>query len=259
MSAALQLDGVSVALGSREVLRDVSFAVEPGEVIGLLGRNGSGKTTLLRAVTRSLAHRAGEISLFGAAVGSLSRRVLARRVAVVPQDLHVPFPFTVAELVLMGRVPHQPLVGFESAEDVERARTALARLGIEHLADRSSFELSGGERQLVMVARALVQEPRLLLLDEPTAFLDLSHRTLVLRIVQELAAAGCAALVVSHDLTLAARACERLLLLDDGVIQTAGHPRDVLSPPTLRRVFGLDAQVVEGPDGAPLVVPRIGG
>ncbi|MEE2664789.1 MAG: ABC transporter ATP-binding protein [Myxococcota bacterium] len=259
MSAALQLDGVSVVLGSREVLRDVSFAVESGEVIGLLGRNGAGKTTLLRAVTRSLGHRRGEISLFGAAVGSLSRRALARCVAVVPQDLHVPFPFTVAELVLMGRAPHQPLVGFESPDDVERTRAALARLGIEHLADRSSFELSGGERQLVLVARALVQAPRLLLLDEPTAFLDLSHRTLVLRIVRELAAAGCAALIVSHDLTLAARACDRLLLLHDGEIQAAGHPRDVLDAPMLERVFGLDAQVVEGPDGAPLVVPRIGG
>ena len=179
MSAALRLDDVSVVLGTREVLRAVSLAVEPGEVVGLLGRNGAGKTTLLRAVTRSIASRHGEISLFGEPIGSISRRSLARRVAVVPQDLHVPIPFTVAELVLMGRAPHQPLLGFESAEDVEFTRAALARLGIEQLADRSSFELSGGERQLVLLARALVQQPRLLLLDEPTAFLDLSHRTLV--------------------------------------------------------------------------------
>ncbi len=259
MSAALRLDDVSVVLGRREVLRAVSLAVEPGEVVGLLGRNGAGKTTLLRAVTRSIASRHGEISLFGEPIGSISRRSLARRVAVVPQDLHVPFPFTVAELVLMGRAPHQPLLGFESAEDVEFTRAALARLGIEQLADRSSFELSGGERQLVLLARALVQQPRLLLLDEPTAFLDLSHRTLVLRIVRELAAAGCAALVVSHDLTLAARACDRLLMLHEGEIQAEGSPRDVLDAPTLARVFGLDAQVVDGPDGAPLVVPRIGG
>jgi iron complex transport system ATP-binding protein len=259
VSAALTFENVAVVLGAREVLRAVSFSVAPGEVVALLGRNGAGKTTLLRVATRSLACRRGDISLLGEPLASWSRRELAQRVAVVPQDLHVPFPFSVAELVLMGRAPHQPLLGFESADDVERTRAALARLGIEHLADRSSFELSGGERQLVLLARALVQEPKLLLLDEPTAFLDLSHRTLVLRLVRELAAAGCAALVVSHDLTLTARACDRLLLLHEGVIDAAGTPREVLDAATLEHVFGLDAQVIEGPDGAPLVVPRVGG
>jgi iron complex transport system ATP-binding protein len=211
----------------------------------------------LRAATRSLALRRGEIALFGDAVSQLSRRVLAQQMAVVPQDLHVPFPFTVAELVLMGRAPHQPLLGFESADDVERTRAALSRLDVEHLADRSSFELSGGERQLVLLARALVQEPKLLLLDEPTAFLDLSHRMLVLRLVRELASQGCAALVVSHDLALTARACDRLLLLHDGEIHADGAPRDVLDEATLERVFGIDAQIIEGPEGAPLVVPRL--
>jgi iron complex transport system ATP-binding protein len=259
VSAALRFDRVAVDLGAREVLRDVSLELAPGEVAGLLGRNGAGKTTLLRAATRSIGHRRGVIELLGKPVEALTRRELARDVAVVPQDLHVPFPFTVAELVLMGRAPHQPLLGFESHADVELTRAALERLGIEHLADRSSFELSGGERQLVLLARALVQQPRVLLLDEPTAFLDLSHRVLVLRIVRELARAGCAALVVSHDLALTARACDRLLLLHEGEIDAAGAPRDVLDAETLGRVFGLDAQIVAGPDGAPLVVPRIGG
>jgi hypothetical protein len=134
-------------------------------------------------------------------VRSLGRRAVARRIALVPQDLHVPFPFRAGELVLMGRAPHQPLVGLDSDADVARARTALARLGIEDLADRSVETLSGGERQLVLFARALVQDPGLLLLDEPTAFLDLKHRLEVLREVRRFVAAGRGALVVSHDLT----------------------------------------------------------
>ncbi|MEZ4219138.1 MAG: ABC transporter ATP-binding protein [Myxococcota bacterium] len=256
---ALRFDDVHVDLGRRAVLRGVAFELARGEVAGVLGRNGAGKTTLLRAAARGIAPRAGAIELFGAPLAALSRRALAQRVAVVPQDLHVPFPFSVAELVLMGRAPHQPLLGFESPRDVELARRALARLGIESLADRSIEALSGGERQLVLLARALVQEPALLLLDEPTAFLDLHHRALVLRIVRELVAErGTSALVVSHDVTLAARACDRLLLLHEGRIARAGRPRDVLDAGSLEQVFGLDAAVVDGPDGAPLVVPRIG-
>ena len=257
MTAALRFESVAVTLGPREVLRDVTFAVEPGEVVALLGRNGAGKTTLLRAAARTLTTRRGTISCFGDPVTALSRRELAQRIAVVPQDMHVPFPFSVAELVLMGRAPHQALLSFESADDVGRARAALERLGIEHLANRSSLELSGGERQLVLLARALVQEPRLLLLDEPTAFLDLSHRALVLRIVRELAAAGCSSLVASHDFVLTARVCDRLLLLHEGEIGASGPPAEVLDAAILERVFGLDAEVITAPDGSPLVVPRI--
>jgi len=259
LSAALSFDEVTVALGDRPVLRGVSCEIGAGEVVGLLGRNGAGKTTLLRTAMQTIPAGSGGVRLFGRPLADWSRRAFARRVAVVPQDLHVPFPFSVAELVLMGRAPHQPMLGFESEGDVERARAALGRLGIGHLANRSALELSGGERQLVLLARALVQEPQLLLLDEPTAFLDLSHRTLVLRVVRELAAAGCAAVVVSHDLTLAIRACDRLLLLHEGRIAASGPPCEVIDAATLAHIFGLDAAVVEGPDGAPLVVPRVSG
>ncbi len=253
---ALRFEAVAVSLGGRRVLRSVSFAVAPGEVVGLHGRNGAGKTTLLRAATRTITPSAGDIELFGRPLASLGRRELAQRAAVVPQDLHVPVPFSVRELALMGRTPHQPLFGLESRADEARALAALERLGIEQLAGRSAFELSGGERQLVLLARALVQEPRLLLLDEPTAFLDLRPRVEVLQLVRELAAEGCAVLVVSHDLALAARACDRLLLLDGGEIVENGRPAEVLTSDTLERVFGLDAEVITAPDGAPLVVPR---
>jgi len=174
----------------------------------------------------------------------------------VPQDTQVPFPFSVAELVLMGRTPHLGFLGFEDAHDLEVARAALARMGIEALADRSVPTLSGGERQLAVVARALAQEPRLLLLDEPTAFLDLRHRLEVLTVVRELAAAGASALVVSHDLAVAARFCDRLVLLGGGRILASGPPREVLAPASLRAAFGIEAEVLTGSDGTPVVVPR---
>jgi iron complex transport system ATP-binding protein len=256
MSAGLRFEGVAVRLGGADVLRGIDLDVAPGEVVGLLGRNGAGKTTLLRTATRVIAPDAGSVRVDGDLVTALSRRELARRVAVVPQETHVPFPFRVAEVVLMGRTPHLGAFAFESPADLERAQQALERMGVAHLADRSILEVSGGERQLVMVSRALVQDPRALIFDEPTAFLDLAHRVQVLGAVRELARDGRAALVVTHDLTLAARFCDRLALLADGRVLAAGPPAEVLDPQRLREAYGVEAQVVPGPDGAPLVVPR---
>lgn len=256
MTAALELTGVAVRLGGVPVLRGVDLAVAPGEVLGLVGCNGAGKTTLLRLATRVLAPDAGEVRVAGRPVGAYRRRELARQVAIVPQETSVPFPFRVAEVVLMGRTPHLGALAFESREDLERARDAMEQVGVAHLADRSILEVSGGERQLVMVARALAQDPHLLLFDEPTAFLDLRHRVEVLTRVRALARRGSAALVVSHDLGLAARFCHRLALLAEGRVLAAGPPEEVLTPELLRAGFGIRADVVPGPDGAPLVVPR---
>jgi len=253
----LEFESVAVSLSGHPVLLDVSFSVATGEVVGLLGRNGAGKTTLLRMATRALAPDAGRIVLGGRPVAELSRRALAQRVATVPQELHVPFPFLASEIVLMGRAPHQGLLGFESAGDLARARAAMESVGIAELADRPLDELSGGERQLVMFARALVQEPEILLLDEPTSHLDLRHRIDVLRIVRRLAGQGCGVLVVSHDLTLAARSCDRIVVLADGRVLADGAPSAVLSPALLHEAFGIDADVVPAPDGAPLVGPRM--
>jgi len=254
--ARLSLEGVAVALGPRAVLAGVDLSVEPGEVVGVLGRNGVGKTTLLRVASGALAPDAGRVTLDGAPLAAMDRRVRARHVALVPQDTQVPFPFSAAEVVLMGRTPHLGFLGFESAHDFAIARDALERMGIAALADRNVQELSGGERQLVVVARALAQEPRLLLLDEPTAFLDLRHRLEVLGVVRELAAAGASALVVSHDLGVAARYCDRVALLAGGRILALGPPREVLTPDTLRTAYGIEADVLAGADGVPVVVPR---
>jgi iron complex transport system ATP-binding protein len=157
----------------------------------------------------------------------------------------------------MGRVPHQPLLGFDSEEDVAHSLGALERMGIAHLADRSVFQLSGGERQLVAFARALAQEPELLLLDEPTAFLDLRHRVELLRVVREHAAAGRSALMVSHDLNLAARSCDRLAVLHEGRIVADGEPGTVLTAGLLADAYGIEAEIVTGPDGRPVAVPRL--
>ena len=253
---SLSLRGIEVALGHRPVLCGVDLEVAPGEVVALVGPNGAGKTTLLRVASRVLAPDAGEARFEGRPLDTWSRRALSRAIAVVPQDTGIPFPFRAGELVVMGRVPHQPLVGFDRVEDVDYARRALERMGIAHLADRSVFELSGGERQLVAFARALAQDPKLLLLDEPTAFLDLRHRVRVLGVVRELAAQGRSALVISHDLNLAARACDRLVVLQEGVIVASGSPEEVMTAELLEDVYGTEADILTAPDGRPIAVPK---
>ena len=256
MSERLALRGVRVRLGTRLVLDGVDLAVQAGEIVGLLGRNGAGKTTLLRVASGVLRPAAGSVSLDGRDARAFGRRARARAVALVPQETAVGFPFSVAEVVLMGRTPHLGWLGFEGAHDLATARAAMERLGIAELADRSILELSGGERQLAIVARALAQEPSLLLLDEPTAFLDLRHRIEVLAHVREFAAGGGGALVVSHDLGLAAQFCDRLVLIGGGRVLAAGAPAEVLVPATLREAFGIEASVLAGPDGRPVVVPQ---
>jgi len=254
---ALRFDFVTARVGGQTLLEGIDFEVRPGEVVGLIGRNGVGKTTLLRIASAALAPGAGGVLLGDLPVAHMPRRELARQVALVPQVLHVPFPFRVGELVLMGRAPHQSLVGLESEHDVELALAALARLGIVHLVDRDITTLSGGERQLVLLARALVQDPGVLLLDEPTAFLDLKHRVEVLREVRTFARSGRAALIVSHDLSLAARSCDRVVLLGQGGIVAEGPPESVLSSKNLRLAFDIDAQTFFGPDGKLVVVPNL--
>ncbi len=254
--AALCFEGIAVKFGEREVLRGVSLEVPEGAVVALAGRNGAGKTTLLRVASRVLRPSAGRVLIRGAPIDGFSRRDLAKELAVVPQDTPVSFPFRVVEVVLMGRSPHLGVLGFESRADVALARDVMARVGIEEFADRSILDLSGGERQLVLIARALIQEPKILLLDEPTAHLDLAHRVAVLDLVRDFARDGRSALVVSHDLSLSARASDRLALLSEGRVLECGTPTDVLTPENLMTAFGIRADVIQAPDGSPLVVPR---
>jgi iron complex transport system ATP-binding protein len=254
--SVLALERVEVALGGRPVLRGVDLELGNGELVGLVGRNGSGKTTLLRVASRVLEPASGTVRLRGRPVSEYTRRELAREVAVVSQDTALPFAFSVAELALMGRAPHLGWLGFERARDHALAEAALERLGLLELADRSVLEISGGERQLVLIARALAQEAPVLLLDEPTAHLDLHHRLQVLGLLRQLAREGRTVLVISHDLTLVARFCDRLALLAAGRL-AVGTPAELLQPERLREGFDLDAEILHTAAGEPVVVPRL--
>jgi len=229
-----------VSEGTRPfALRDMSFEIAPGEIIGVIGPNSSGKTTLIRLLTRVLEPASGEIHLEGVSVRRLSRTDLARRVAVVPQGILPQFPFTVGELVLMGRYPHDPGRYFESPRDRAVAREAMEATGVLELADMPIEHLSGGERQRAVIARALAQEPRLLVLDEPTAHLDLRYQVEAAALLRRLnRERGTTVLLVSHDLNLAAEVCDRLLLLNGGRAAAIGAPEAVLDEALLASVFG---------------------
>ncbi len=236
------------AEGRRErpfALADVSLDVRVGEVFGLIGPNSAGKTTLLRLLTRVLEPDRGEIALDGRPLARLSRWELARLVAVVPQETPRPFPFTVEQLVLMGRYPHTPDRFFESDADVGAAREAMAATGVLDLASLPLEQLSGGERQRAMLARAVAQRPRLLVLDEPTSHLDLRYQAETAALLARLnRVEGVTVLLVSHDLRFAAELCDRLALLSDGRVARAGTPAAVLDASLLEAVFGC-AVIVE--------------
>ncbi len=260
----LEVRGLTVvyASGKRTLvaLRDVSLQVGVGEMLGLVGPNGSGKTTLIRAVTKVVSPVSGGVRLCGADVGSLSQVEVARRVAVVPQEPLLPEAFTALECVLMGRTPHLRLLENEGAGDFEAARQAMVRTDTWELAERPVGELSGGERQRVVVARALAQETPVLLLDEPTAHLDIGHQASVLGLMRALCREeGKAVLAVVHDLTLAAAYCDRLVMLGaGGTVAAEGSAGEILRPELLAEAYGARVEVFPHPrTGRPVVAPWV--
>jgi iron complex transport system ATP-binding protein len=257
----LEIRDLTLSYGERVALRDVSLSLAGGELLGVVGPNASGKTSLLRAVTNVVAPQRGEVRLYGSPVRRLSQRELARRVAVVPQNPSLPEAFTALEVVLMGRTPHLGLLQSEGRADWAAVRRALEETDALHLADRRIGELSGGERQRVLVARALAQESPLLLLDEPTAHLDVGHQAEVLELVQRLCySEGKAVLAVVHDLTLAAQYCDRLAMLSEGRLVACGSPHEVLSPELLASVYNTRVWVFAHPlSGRPVVTPAMDG
>ncbi len=254
---ALRASQLSVGYHGRQVLRDVSLEAAMGELVAIVGPNGAGKSTLLRLLSGALIPWSGSIEVLGRPLAKFDRRALARTVAVVAQENAIAFPFTVLEAVLMGRAPHLAPLSFESPRDLALARRALDRLGLLALAARPMQELSGGERKRVVLARALAQEPKIALLDEPTAFLDLKHIAEIFAILRELRTErGLAVIATLHDLNAAALYADRVLLLKDGAAVASGAPDQVFTAENLRAVYDTEVYVGRNPaTGALIVLP----
>lgn len=255
MKPAVLAKSISYAYGSRPVLQDLSFSVDTGSNTIVLGPNGSGKTTLLRMIAGLLKPRNGDMHLMDRPIKAYSRGSLARTVALVPQISVVDFPFTVLEMVLMGRAPHLGMLALERKADMDIARRSMAFTGIEHLAHRKITQLSGGEQQRAFIARAICQEPKLILLDEPTASLDLAHQIRIMDLMDRLRDDLSATIImVSHDINLAAMYADRILLLKSGKIAAAGLPSKILTYQTIEAIYDCTVLVDESPMGR---FPRI--
>lgn len=252
---AVEVHDLSFSYRNGQVIDGISFFVEAGEVLGVIGPNSAGKTTLLRLLSRVHIPEAGTIRLFGRDLQALTRREVARTVAVVPQEFQVAFPFTVEQVVAMGRYPYARGIGLETAEDRRAVERALHETGTAHILKKYLDQLSGGEKQRAVIARALAQDPRLLLLDEPTAHLDLNHQMEILRLLRRLKAErGLTIILVSHDLNLAAEHCDQLLLLVRGQVRVLGPPEEVITAQHLEPAYGCPVEVERHPtSGRPRV------
>jgi iron complex transport system ATP-binding protein len=244
----LEAQDISINYGECEVLQNVSFALPSGRTLAVLGANGAGKTTLLRALNGFLPVSKGEIRVEGKRLRDYSRSEIARKMSVVAQENETKFPVTVLEFVLAGRFAHGGVFGWESERDIGVAKDALEMCDLKDYEARLMNRLSGGERQRVVFARALATEAKILLLDEPTANLDLSHQALMFRLVRERCKTGeAAAVVVTHDLNLASEFADEILLLKNGRIAAKGAPDEVLNAETLREVFAVEVLLDENP------------
>ncbi len=251
MTPSINAISLHAAYDSHPVLQDVSFSVPKGEFFIIIGPNGSGKTTLLKILSGITTFQRGTLEIEGSPMHRYSRRALARILALVPQSVPEDLPFRVRELILMARTPHMGLLGLESDHDLRLAREAMAFTGVEALAERKMDQLSGGERQRVFIARAICQEPEIILLDEPTAALDLAHQVRVMDLMEKLREEkGLTIVMVSHDINLAAMYGNRLMLLKKGRIVKLGLPAEVLTFETLEEAYECPLLVGESPLGS---------
>jgi cobalamin transport system ATP-binding protein len=256
----VQVDNVSFAYeGTQHVLRDVAFEIRRGGMVGLLGPNGSGKSTLLRIIDGMLKPASGRVLIDGEDVSTLTRRELARRVAVIPQETHTAFDFSALDIVLMGRYAHLGPLQLEGADDLRIARQAMTATGTAQLESRSFDTLSGGEKQRVVIAGALAQTSDVLLLDEPTASLDLRYQLDIAALLVTLNRdRGTTMLLSTHDLNLAAAVCSELVLLRGGRALAAGPTHSVLTTSTVRQLYDVEAEVQPHARAGHLVVVPIG-
>jgi len=253
----LKADKIEFYYNARKILDKISFEAREGEFIGLIGPNGSGKTTLLRIINKILEPKAGSVYLDCKKLSEMDWKEIARELACVPQETQLDFNFKVFDIVMMGRYPYLGRFSLEGEEDEEKVRYWMRLTNTLHLADRSIKEISGGERQRVLIARALAQEPKILLLDEPTANLDICYQIEIMnmlkRLVREI---GLIIICVIHDLTLAARYSDRIILLKNGRIVEMGRPWEVLTEENIRKVFNVEARIeYDRRSGSLIIVP----
>jgi len=255
----LEARALDAGYEARLVLSALDLGIADGEMLALVGPNGSGKSTLLRALGRVLKPRGGIVLLDGRALRELATRDVARQMAILPQGPTLADDLSVEELVWLGRSPHQGLLGLPTAADREAVDWALGETALAPLRSRSVRSLSGGERQRAWLAMALAQQPQVLLLDEPTTFLDLRHQIEVLDLIRYLNREhGLTVIMVLHDLNQAARYAGRIVVLSDGAVYGEGPPSAVLTPDTLRAVFGVEGRVLPGPDGIEMLIVPLG-
>ncbi|MFF2227634.1 ABC transporter ATP-binding protein [Streptomyces globisporus] len=248
--------GITVGYGDRTVIDQLDVAIPSGVITTIIGPNGCGKSTLLRTLTRLLKPAGGTVVLDGEDIGTLRTKDVAKKLGLLPQAPVAPEGLTVADLVARGRHPHQSWLRQWSSDDADVVRRALAMTGVADLADRTVDSLSGGQRQRVWISMTLAQGTDLLLLDEPTTYLDLAHAIDVLDLVDDLHESGCTVVMVLHDLNLATRYSDNLVVMRGGAVLAQGHPRDVITAELLHEAFGLRAKVIDDPVGdRPLIVP----
>ncbi len=250
----LEVKNISINYGVCAVVQGISFELKAGKIIALLGANGAGKTTILKSLNGGLAVANGAILLDGKNIGAYSRREIARKIAVIAQETETKFPVSVLEFVLAGRFAHNAGFSWETADDLQIALNNLAQCDLANYENRLMNRLSGGERQRVVLARALTTEARILLLDEPTANLDLAHQALLFRLIKErcnavvpTAVSGAAAIVITHDINLASEFADEIILLKNGAIAAKGTPETVLTRENLQEVFNVNVLLDENP------------
>ena len=256
----IDLQNVSLGYGRKVVLKDITFRVNPGEMVGLIGPNGSGKSTVIRALSRIISPLSGKIILDGKNINKIPRRDLACMIGVVPQMPLLPSAFTAFEIVLMGRNPHLGLFQYEGPKELAIAWQAMEKTGTQSLAGRRISELSGGEIQCLLIARVLAQETKAILLDEPTANLDIGRQVEILDLIKNLCRHdNLAVLAAIHDLNLASQYCDRLILINNGGIHTEGTPREVITARNIEDVYGAESCVYTHPvNGLPCVLLNAG-
>lgn len=244
---SVQLKNVDVTIDQKKILQNIEFSVDRGCFLGLIGPNGSGKTTLLKSIANLLPIRTGSILIHHKDQTTYSQKAIAKQMSYVPQETVIGFDFKARDIVAMGRHVHNSFFKGETLEDAEKVEWAMSQTKTLHLADQSVLSLSNGQRQLIIIAKALAQDTPIILLDEPISALDIYYQLHILSLLKRLCAQGKTIIVVLHDLNLAARFCDQLLLLSKGTIQKQGHPEEVLTERLLKKIYHIQASIREDP------------